>query len=228
MQNELAKHINGISLSGELTLFHAVMGLFIAFILTFILALIYKVIHREKNDCHVIMHSMIFISVILAGAMMVIGNNLAIAFGLVGAVSIIRFRTAVRNYIDMSFIFVSIVVGMASGLDFYAVAVLITVFVGSLMLILNFLKFGMSPPISNEYIMTLEFKGEKSFSEEFFKEIKGFKDLKISFIEYRTSKNRQKVKYKIQVSDEKSFEKYIKALDEYFKDRKYDISISAR
>ena len=166
MQNELLKQMADFSLPGNLTLFHAVMGLFVAFALTFILALIYKVIHREKEDCHVIMHSMIFISVILAGAMMVIGNNLAIAFGLVGAVSIIRFRTAVRNYIDMSFIFVSIVVGMASGLDFYAVAVLITLFVGSLMLVLNFLKFGMAPPAFNEYILTLEVKGESSFSEK--------------------------------------------------------------
>ncbi len=226
MQNEITKHINEISLAGELTLFHAVLGLFTAFVLTFILALIYKVIHREKEDCHVIMHSMIFISVILAGAMMVIGNNLAIAFGLVGAVSIIRFRTAVRNYIDMSFIFVSIVVGMASGLDFYSVAVLITLFVGALMLVLNFLKFGMSPPTSNEYILTLEVKGEEPLSEELFRDIEGFKNFKSSFIEYRTSKNRQRIKYKINVSDEDAFNAYIKALDDRFKDNKYDLTIS--
>ena len=226
MQEEITKHINDISLAGNLTLVHAVLGLFTAFALTFILALIYKVIHREKEDCHVIMHSMIFISVILAGAMMVIGNNLAIAFGLVGAVSIIRFRTAVRNYIDMSFIFVSIVVGMASGLDFYSVAVLITLFVGALMLVLNFLKFGMSPPTSNEYILTLEVKGEEPFSEDLFRAIEGFENFKNSFIEYRTSKNRQRIKYKINVSDEDAFNAYIKALDDRFKDNKYDLTIS--
>ena len=226
MQNEIAKHMEKISLAGDLTLFHAVMGLFVAFFLTFILALIYKVIHREKSDCHVIMHSMIFISVILAGAMMVIGNNLAIAFGLVGAVSIIRFRTAVRNYIDMSFIFVSIVVGMASGLDFYSVAGLITVFTGTLMLLLNFLKFGMSPPSYNEYILTLEVKGGPALTEELFREIEGFDSFSNSFIEYRTSKNRQRIKYKVQVPDKKVLEDYVKAIDEHYKEQKYDLTIS--
>ena len=226
MQNELVKHLDEYSLAGSLTLGHAVLGLSVAFLLTFILALIYKVIHREKEDCHVIMHSMIFISVILAGAMMVIGNNLAIAFGLVGAVSIIRFRTAVRNYIDMSFIFVSIVVGMASGLDFLTIAVLITVFVGALMLLLNFFKFGMAPPSFSEYILTLEIKGEAPFSKELFEEIEGSENFKGSFIEYRTLKNRQRIKYKITVSDNTAFEEYIRALDEKFKDSKYDLTIS--
>ena len=46
----------------------------------------------------------------------VIGNNLARAFGLVGAMSIIRFRTAVRDVQDIVFIFFALAVGMAAGM----------------------------------------------------------------------------------------------------------------
>jgi hypothetical protein len=50
---------------------------------------------------------------------MLIGDNLARSFGLVGAVSIIRFRVAVKPPMDMAFIFLIIVLGMACGLGFY-------------------------------------------------------------------------------------------------------------
>ncbi|MBQ7746533.1 MAG: hypothetical protein IJT92_03675, partial [Spirochaetia bacterium] len=67
-------------------------GLGLAAFHNFWLAEVYKLMNRSKQNNYVMMQSMVFISVILAGAMMVIGNNLAVAFGLVGAVSIVRFR----------------------------------------------------------------------------------------------------------------------------------------
>jgi uncharacterized membrane protein YhiD involved in acid resistance len=56
--------------------------------------------------------------------MMIVGSNIARAFSLVGALSIIRFRNAVKETRDVGFIFFSMAIGMAVGTRFYALAVI--------------------------------------------------------------------------------------------------------
>jgi len=75
----------------------------------------------------------------------VIGNNLARAFGLVGAMSIIRFRTAVRDAQDIVFIFYSLAIGMAAGVGLRYVAIIGTIASGLVILILTGIGFA-SPP----------------------------------------------------------------------------------
>ena len=67
---------------------------------------------------------------------LVIGNNLARAFGLVGAMSIIRFRTAVRDVQDIIFIFFALTVGMAAGVGLVSVAIIATIVIGLVIIIL--------------------------------------------------------------------------------------------
>ena len=123
-------------------LINCLKGLGLAALHNFWLAEVYKIMNKSRRENYVMMQSMVFISVILAGAMMVIGNNLAVAFGLVGAVSIVRFRMNVGSIMDMSFIFLSIVIGMACGLGFYFIATVIAVFTGVLMICIHFSSFG--------------------------------------------------------------------------------------
>ena len=59
--------------------------------------------------------------------LLVIGNNLARAFGLVGAMSIIRFRTALKDPQDIVFVFFALAIGMAAGVGMYAIAIIGTV-----------------------------------------------------------------------------------------------------
>ena len=79
---------------------------------------------------------------ITAIVLMVIGNNLARAFGLVGAMSIIRFRTAVKDTQDIVFIFFSLAVGMAAGVGYHLIAICGTVFVSLTMLVLTQFSHG--------------------------------------------------------------------------------------
>lgn len=74
--------------------------------------------------------ALILLTMITAVVIMVIGNNLARAFGLVGAMSIIRFRTAVKDVRDIVFIFFALAVGMAAGVDLPGIAFLGTAFIG--------------------------------------------------------------------------------------------------
>jgi uncharacterized membrane protein YhiD involved in acid resistance len=84
----------------------------------------------------------VLLSLITAVVILVIGNNLARAFGLVGAMSIIRFRTAVRDVQDIVFIFFSLTVGMAAGVGLNSVAIISTLFICLLIILLDAVSFG--------------------------------------------------------------------------------------
>jgi hypothetical protein len=64
--------------------------------------------------------------------MLVIGSNIARAFTLVGALSIVRFRNAIKDTRDVGFIFFAMAIGMACGTRFYLLAVAATILIGFL------------------------------------------------------------------------------------------------
>ena len=67
-------------------------NILISLICSFIVSLIYRFTYKGPGYTESFVHSIVFLSVITSLVIMVIGNNLARAFGLVGALSIIRFR----------------------------------------------------------------------------------------------------------------------------------------
>lgn len=79
--------------------------------------------------------SLIGLTVITTTVMIVIGNNLALSLGMVGALSIVRFRTAIKDSRDTIYIFWTIVVGICCGAGDYLVAALGSAFVFVLLLL---------------------------------------------------------------------------------------------
>lgn len=77
-----------------------------------------------------------------AMVMMAVGDNLAVGFGVLGAVSIIRFRTLIRNPRNIIFIFASLSIGIATGVFGYAVAISGTVVFCLVVFLLHFSPYG--------------------------------------------------------------------------------------
>ena len=78
---------------------------------------------------------------------LLIGSNIARAFGLVGALSLIRFRTAVKEPLDTIYLFWCLAVGMACGTGFYLAAVMIVFLCAAYMYFLTKIKFSSSSKI---------------------------------------------------------------------------------
>lgn len=116
-----------------------------------VISLLYNRLNRAKAGNYIMMHTLIFLAVAIAGAMMIIGNNLARAFGLVGAVSIIRFRSAVKIARDMAFVLFVIVIGMAAGLGYILLAVILVLFGALLMFMLWRTRFGQVRALTREF-----------------------------------------------------------------------------
>lgn len=93
----------------------------------------------------------VVLCMITALVIMVIGNNLARAFGLVGAMSIIRFRTAVKDIIDIVYIFFALAAGMAAGVGLRGIAIAGTIGIGAAMVVLHRVRY--ATPSRHLFIM---------------------------------------------------------------------------
>ena len=93
------------SAPGQLPLEQALLGLLLAFILGQVAAWAYMYTHTGLSYSSAFVQSIILLTVLISLAMMVIGSNIVIAFGLIGALAVIRFRNILKDTRDTAFIF---------------------------------------------------------------------------------------------------------------------------
>jgi uncharacterized membrane protein YhiD involved in acid resistance len=124
----------------------ALIALALSFVLCTIITLVYRATYQGNRYSQSFAHTIIIMGVVVSLIMMVIGNNVAVAFGLVGALSIIRFRTAMSDPKDIAIIFFSMAVGIACGLGYYLVAILFALTVSLIIYLLSRFQFGQQPP----------------------------------------------------------------------------------
>ncbi len=91
----------------------------VAIVVGIILSVVYKATHKGLSYSQSFAQTLVFITFIVALVMMVIGGSLARAFALVGAMSIIRFRTVLKDTKDMSYVFAALALGMGAGTSNY-------------------------------------------------------------------------------------------------------------
>jgi uncharacterized membrane protein YhiD involved in acid resistance len=112
------------------------LSLAVAAALSLPIALIYMKTRSKEGYTQSFVQALILISIVVAAIMLIIGNNIARAFGLIGAVAIIRFRTRLRDPRDTTFLFLCIAIGMTCGLRLYHIGVVTTAFISCILLIL--------------------------------------------------------------------------------------------
>jgi hypothetical protein len=118
------------------------INLVAACILGLLISFIYKRTHKGLSYSQSFMLTTVFVTVIVAMVMMVIGNNLARAFALVGALSIIRFRTVIKDTKDTAYVFLALAAGMAAGTSSYFLALAGVAVVGALAYLLHITNYG--------------------------------------------------------------------------------------
>ncbi len=110
-----------------------VLRLLLAFTLSVFIVLIYQWTHAKAPQKS-FTDTLIILCMLIAVVMVVIGDSIARAFSLVGALSIIRFRTAIQDPRDIGFVFYALAVGMAVGAGSPAIAILATFTIGIIIL----------------------------------------------------------------------------------------------
>ena len=114
--------LNIIEHPGNLTTLDIIVRICVATVIGVVIYMSYYFSHQGTSYSRKFNVTLILLSVLTASVMTVIGNNVALSLGMVGALSIVRFRTAIKDARDTAYIFWTIIVGIACGVGDYLVA----------------------------------------------------------------------------------------------------------
>ena len=131
----------------EMTPEQIVLNIGIAAVLGFFIFISYYISHRGTIYSKKFNASLVILAALTGTVMTVIGNNIALSLGMVGALSIVRFRTAIKEPMDIAFLFWSIAAGIVLAAGLIPLAVLGSLFVGAVLLVFSRQKNGESPYI---------------------------------------------------------------------------------
>ena len=117
------------------------LSLIIAFICAIFITYIYKKTYTGVSHTKSFVLSIILLSMVTSLVIRTINSNLALSLGMVGALSIVRFRTAVKDPVDTIFMFWAIAVGIMSGAGLYLITIIACALLGLFYLISYFKVF---------------------------------------------------------------------------------------
>ncbi len=123
-----------------------------------LIGVIYRRTHKGLSYSQSFVITLVLMCITVSAVMMVIGSNLARAFALVGALTIVRFRTVVKDTKDTAFIFFALTEGIASGTGNYILTGFSTLFIGTVAMILSRSDFGSMH--RSEFILRFRFNRE--------------------------------------------------------------------
>jgi uncharacterized membrane protein YhiD involved in acid resistance len=129
------------------------------------IAWLYRHTYRGAGFSIGFVNSLVFLTMITTVMILAIGSNLARAFGLVGAMSIIRFRTAVKDTTDIVYIFFVLAVGMAAGGGYHKIAIIGTITVGGMIYL--FSRSGAFASKKEEYLLQFSYSPNGDSSPAF-------------------------------------------------------------
>jgi uncharacterized membrane protein YhiD involved in acid resistance len=123
----------------------------LAFALAFLWATVYRKTHSGIAYTRSFYFSLILISPIVAMIMMSIGSNVALSLGLVGSLSVIRFRTVIKDTRDMTFLFMAIAIGLAVGAHVWMIGIIGAAVIALIAIVMS--KIGRDRVGSADYIL---------------------------------------------------------------------------
>ncbi|MDH3732864.1 MAG: DUF4956 domain-containing protein [Gemmatimonadota bacterium] len=184
MDELIREMLQSTSAGGGFQLWEAMLALGLSFFLCLIVAYFYRETHQGLSYSVAFVHTMVIMGVTVAIVMLIIGSNIARAFALVGALSIIRFRNAVKDSRDVAFIFITMAIGMAAGTGFYLAAVVFTVFISAMVYFLY--RFNIGAITAREVLIRLHLPDGKdhqtAFDSIFLKHLRGHSLLSIETV----------------------------------------------
>jgi len=141
----LRKSFTSIDFSSTLTLIDILLILLITFFMGLFIFYIYKrtfrgVLYTESYNI-----SLVAVALVTATVIMTISSNIILSLGMVGALSIVRFRTAIKDSMDIVFMFWAIAIGIANGAGYFKISLTSSVVIALALFFLSKYKSSKSP-----------------------------------------------------------------------------------
>jgi uncharacterized membrane protein YhiD involved in acid resistance len=157
--------LNISDLTTEFAATDMVLVMVLGFALSAAIGWIYQITHRGTSYSQSFVFTLVLNGMVVSLVMLVIGSDIARAFSLVGALSIIRFRNAVKETRDVGFIFFTMAIGMAVGTQFYLLAVAGTIVISAVIVLMT--RYNWYAREMSSHILHIQVPSGKSFETLF-------------------------------------------------------------
>ncbi|MBQ4259925.1 MAG: DUF4956 domain-containing protein [Lachnospiraceae bacterium] len=131
----------------DITTKTVVIALLITAVLSLYIFFLYRAITRKTFYSKNFNISLVGVALITAAIIITIQSSIVVSLGMVGALSIVRFRTAVKDPLDLMFLFWAISTGIICGAGFAEFAVLLTIIMTIMVFVLNHIPLAKAPMI---------------------------------------------------------------------------------
>ena len=157
IKGKFLEEFSAISLTGALT------AISLAFVLSLFIVYIYRITYAGVNYSRNFTTCLMMLSMVTALVILVITSNVVLSLGMVGALSIVRFRTAVKEPTDTAFMFWAIATGIICGAGYVTIAILVTLLLGLLFVVAHTIggkqKYG-------SYMVVARYDTDSEFEEK--------------------------------------------------------------
>ncbi len=150
--------------NSEITFQFAVTAMLISAVLSALICVVYYLKSRKYFFSKEFASSLVAMAIITTAVILTIQSSIVVSLGMVGALSIVRFRTAIKNPLDLVFMFWSITIGIICGSGLYYIAVGVSLIVGIVVLVSDAV-----PGLSRNKILVLD--GSYPYNTDDLKEI---------------------------------------------------------
>ncbi len=149
------------------------LALGLGFVVGAVIAIVYRKTYRGVLYSPSFAITLIMLTLITTPVVMCIKSDIALSMGMVGALSIVRFRTAVKDPMDTAYMFWALTMGILLGAGLHLVAIIVVLCIGVLMFVLSIVRF--SNP--NSYLLVVHYDeySEQAINAELRRSVKGYK-----------------------------------------------------
>lgn len=159
--------------TGTITAGDMILSLLVAFVIGVFIMYVYRKTYTGVVYSKSFSLCILLLSMITAMIIRTISSNITLSLGMVGALSIVRFRTAIKEPVDTAFMFWGISAGIMAGAGLYIPALIASLGVG----VLYFGMYLMGFKVANRYLLVIKYKAKSH--NEVLKKLKSIKKFKI-------------------------------------------------
>ena len=137
----------------SLTPMKVLIALIMGFVVGVVIAFVYKKCYRGVLYSPSFSMTLVMLTLITTPVVMCIKSDIALSMGMVGALSIVRFRTAVKDPMDTAYMFWALTMGILLGAELYVIALVVVLGISVVLFAMTFVKF--TNP--NAYLLVLHY-----------------------------------------------------------------------
>ena len=194
-----------LSSSSNLSVIEISSALLFSLVCSLIIAWTYKSTFQGVLYQHSYLISLIMASIITSSVIMVISGNLILSLGMVGALSIVRFRSAIKDPLDIIFMFWAITVGIANGIGMIKVSIICTLLISLVCFLLYKIPKAVEP-----HVLVVKFN--KANMDNIIKVVKN-NSLNNKLISHTSNLDAGEVVYKLRPKNNDTLLKEIKSIE---------------